>query len=271
MNVRISQLIVVFCTALLAAALNGCVLAVAGAMGAGAGAAVGSDSRTVDTMVDDEIIEQRAAEIIKTNPLLSDRSLFNVSVYSVSGNVLLVGQTLHMEYLNWCITEFKKLDYIRHIYNYVENRKPVSMATMTGDSYITSKIKAKMLLGQDIKSGRFKVVTEDGNVFLMGYVTRDEANRAVNVAKTVDGVTRVYTIFDYFDYPETYAQGYKREEIVIEPVDASSSGGYAAQSYRPAPQAVMIQPANSSSYVIPAASGDNGGAILVDDSDLLAP
>lgn len=238
--------------------LNGCVLAVAST---GATTAVSSDSRNIDTMVDDEMIEQKASEILKTNHLLSDEQLFSVSVYSVSGNVLMVGQTVHKEYIDWCVSEIKKLDSVRKIYNYVEYRKPVEFSVVSSDSYITSKIRTKLLFGEKISSGHFKVVTENSNVYLMGYVTRDESNRAVNVAKSVDGVQKVYTIFDYFDYPTTPDRADGKDNIEIEVVDVS----------QPA-QASSSGAANSSSYVAPASSSDNGGASLVNDSSgLLEP
>ena len=42
-----------------------------------------------------------------------------------------------------------------------------------------------------------KVVTENGEVFLMGLVNQQEAERAVNLARNVDGVARVIKAFEY--------------------------------------------------------------------------
>jgi osmotically-inducible protein OsmY len=43
----------------------------------------------------------------------------------------------------------------------------------------------------------FKVVTERGNVYLMGIVTQREGNIASEVAQGVSGVQRVVKIFEY--------------------------------------------------------------------------
>lgn len=235
---------------------SGCAAVVVGAGAGTAGAVIGSDSRTIESMTYDESIEQKASEILKTNKLLSDSKVFNVSVVSMSGNVLLVGQTTDTSYLKWCINEIQKLDYVRKVYNYVENKPPVSASTMASDTYITTKVKSKLLFGENIKSGRFKVVTEDGVVYLMGYVTEDEANRAVNLTTTVDGVKSIYKIFDYIvNYPTQQSQGYKNDPIDVYVVDSEKA----------------VNTSNSSTYVAPASVNDNGGAVLVEDNSLLAP
>jgi hypothetical protein len=54
-----------------------------------------------------------------------------------------------------------------------------------------------MLTTKGIDSTHFKVVTENSEVFLMGLVTRDEAEKAVNLARHVSGVKKVIKVFEY--------------------------------------------------------------------------
>ena len=42
----------------------------------------------------------------------------------------------------------------------------------------------------------FTIVVENGTVFLMGRVTANEANRATDIARNVNGVLKVVRIFD---------------------------------------------------------------------------
>ena len=51
---------------------NGCVTALVGATAAGAGAFIGSDSRTVDVQVDDQKIENQVARILKNDRMRSE-------------------------------------------------------------------------------------------------------------------------------------------------------------------------------------------------------
>ena len=162
---------------------------------------------------------------------------------------MLAGQTKNQAYYKSCLSKIKNVQYVRHVYDYVENRSPISQSAMSNDAWITSKVKSQLLFGKNISSGRFKVFTEDKVVFLMGYVTYDEANRAVNQVKNnVSGITKVVTIFDYMDgssNPDPRVEIRSKKSTV----NASSSMAAEAQS-----------------------SVDNGGAeIMGDDSDLLSP
>ncbi len=239
-------------------ALSGCAALVVGAGAGTAGAVIGSDSRTVGQMADDEKIEIDSREILKSDASLSDRQSFSVDVVSVNGQVLLVGQTTNAAYLSDCISRIERLNGVRKVYNYVENKAPVSAGVVANDTYITSKVKSMLLVGEKISSGRFKVVTEDSNVYLMGFVTHDEAKRAINQTKKVSGVKKIFTIFDYMNSPT-----------------AESSSGSSSSSE---PEVTSLnndsssQVRSSSSYAKETQSSvNNGGATIVDDDDLLAP
>ena len=96
---------------------NGCVTALVGATAAGAGAFIGSDSRTVDVQVDDQKIENQVARILKNDRMRSDSKVFRVDCVSVNGNVLLVGQTRDTEYMNWALGYIKKVPNVKRIFN----------------------------------------------------------------------------------------------------------------------------------------------------------
>ncbi|MCR5535984.1 MAG: BON domain-containing protein [Succinivibrio sp.] len=235
--------------------LSGCVTALVGATAAGTGLVIGSDSRTLDKMVHDERIEQEALEIVQSYKTTNtERMKFSIDVVSMCGNVLMVGQTQEQAALQEMIGKIRKIKNVRKIYNYVKNKAPISAGAVAQDSYITSKVKSALLLGNDIHSGRIKVYTEDRDVFLLGYVTRDEARRALNQTQKVEGINNIYHIFDYMqDIPAAGSS----VPVVNGTSGASSSSGYQ----------------NSSSSLQEQVSGsvDNGGATIVGNDDLLAP
>ncbi len=183
----------------LAASLNtGCVTALigAGAVGAvGAGTMIAADSRTAGTMIDDEAIELKGSRIISNNRELSKAS--KIEIVSVNGIVLLAGQCRYPDYVKYIKDKVAKLDGVKKVYSYIEDIEPVSLGQRSQDSWITSKVKTGLLFGEKINSGRFKVVTENSVVYLLGYVTRDEASRAVYVSKNIDGVRKIVRLFDY--------------------------------------------------------------------------
>ncbi|MFP6835158.1 MAG: BON domain-containing protein [Pseudomonadales bacterium] len=49
------------------------------------------------------------------------------------------------------------------------------------------------------EASKVKVVTENGVVYLMGLLPRDEADDAVEVARRVYGVQKIVKVFEYLD------------------------------------------------------------------------
>ena len=64
---------------------------------------------------------------------------------------------------------------------------------------ITGRINASFVDAKDLSASAFKVVTENGVVYLMGRVTQREADRATDIARSISGVQRVVQIFDIVD------------------------------------------------------------------------
>ncbi len=241
--------------------LNGCVTALVAGGAAAGGTMIGSDSRTVDVQMYDQQIENDARAILNDHKSDSDSKVFNVAVVSVNGNVLLAGQTTSWDYFQNCVAAIRKVQYVRKVYNYVEHRAPISGSAIAADAVITGQVKAMLLAGKGIASGRFKVFTEDKVVYLMGYVTRDESRRAVNQARKVSGIKRIVTIFDYMDSAGNPAPSVndKSQASVVDATGAPAAGSVNSSSS----MAAETQ-----------SSADNGGASIVgsnDDGGLLAP
>lgn len=244
--------------------LNGCGLIIAAGAGGAGVAAVQQDSRSIYNMAYDEGIEQNAYRFIKSNSVLSKPEDLRIAVTAFNGNVLITGQTINRDYLKWVVKQIEGLEHVRKVYNYATLQKPVPSTVVSSDALITSKIKAQLLFGKDINSNRFKVITENGNVFLMGIVNRDESKRAINTVLGIDGVRKVYHIFDYIDDTVYKGNGAQVEEkITVSPQKGSSS------DYQ--------KPQRNSSYVPPVQNQQNGGAYIMDEpmdsgpSSLLAP
>ena len=80
-----------------------------------------------------------------------------------------------------------------------------SVGTEIDDSVLTTKVKASFVDTKDLYGSAFKVVTEDGSVYLMGRVTQREGNLAGEVARGVSGVRKVVKVFDYISEGELTA------------------------------------------------------------------
>jgi osmotically-inducible protein OsmY len=54
-----------------------------------------------------------------------------------------------------------------------------------------------MLTDSSVPSSSIKVVTENGIVYLLGLVSRQEANQAASVVQSVSGVQKIVKLFQY--------------------------------------------------------------------------
>ena len=73
------------------------------------------------------------------------------------------------------------------------------MMARTNDAWLTTKIKTALFTGEDTETGRVKVVTENGIVYLMGLLSRTEADAAVETTRQVFGVQKIVKVFEYIN------------------------------------------------------------------------
>jgi osmotically-inducible protein OsmY len=175
--------------------LPGCAPAIVA--GAATGAAVAHDRRTFGSMIDDQTIEMKAGSAIVGNTTLRDQT--HVNVTSMNGIVLLSGEASTLEDRDQVLRLVRDVSGVRRISNELRIATPSPFGSRAKDSLITSAIKSRLLVSPDVDPTRVKVITENGTVYLMGIVTRDEGERAAGYAAGIDGVERVVKIYEYLD------------------------------------------------------------------------
>ena len=173
-------------------ALTGCVPAVI-AVGAGGTALVATDRRTTGTQVDDEGIELKVAQ--QANAQYGDRIHLNVTSYN--GIVLLTGEVPDQGVWASLGNLAKTTEKVRAVQNELVVAPNADLSARTNDTYITSKVKTRMIEANKFPPNAVKVVTERAVVYLMGIVTRPEGDAAGEVAATTSDVVRVVKVFDY--------------------------------------------------------------------------
>lgn len=153
--------------------------------------------RTRGTRIDDDLIETRAKSNIKhAHP---DLKKANVDVAAFNGIVLLTGQTPNEELRQLAEDATKTLSKVRKIHNEITIAGRLSFIARQNDLFLSAKVGAKMMANDDVDSSHVDVVTENGIVYLMGMVSREEADAATNVAQSVGGVQRIVKVFEYTD------------------------------------------------------------------------
>lgn len=176
--------------------LQGCIF-VAGAAAGAAGIAVVYDHRKIEAVVLDQNITKMVAANINKNP--EQRESSHIEVTTFNRIVLLTGQTTSAALRKEAEDIARSTADVQRVYNEITVKGPSSSLTRASDSWITAKIKTQMLAMKDLKSSSIKVVTENGSVYLMGIVSHQQADIAVDIARQVAGVQRVIKIFQYKD------------------------------------------------------------------------
>lgn len=166
-------------------------------VGAGTAAVAAHDRRTLGALIDDQTIELRAGAAIKADEVLARDT--HVNVTSVNGIVLLSGETATGELRDRALAKIREVAGVRRIVNEIRLAPPSSIGSRAHDSWLTTKVKTRLIHTENIDSTRVKVVTENDAVYLMGLVTRKEADVATEAASAVQGVTRVVKLFEYID------------------------------------------------------------------------
>jgi osmotically-inducible protein OsmY len=153
--------------------------------------------RTFGTVIDDEKLETVAlVNIRKADPWL-DQS--NIDVVSFNGIILLTGQTPTKELRTKAGDTVKIIHGVRQVFNEIQVQGQTSFIARSNDTWLTTKVKTVLLSNKSIDSGRIKVVTEDGVVYLLGLLTQEEANRAAQVVSTIGGVQKVVKAIEYIN------------------------------------------------------------------------
>jgi osmotically-inducible protein OsmY len=172
--------------------LQGCELAVLGAAG-GAAFSVIEDRRTSGTQIDDESIQLRAQSRISDR--FGDKA--HITVTSFNRMALITGEAPEEAVREEIGKIVLGVPNVRTITNEVQIAIPTPRASRIGDEVITSKVKARLVDAGKVSPVHAKVVTEAGVVYMMGVVTEQEAEAAVEIARTTGGVRKVVKIFEY--------------------------------------------------------------------------
>lgn len=175
--------------------LQGCAAAVVG--GGATGAALAVDRRTAGSVIDDQGIEIKARRAFAAEDELWEQS--NINTTSYNGIVLITGETPNNQLKSQITAIVTDLPKVRKVYNEMAIAAPSALSSRSSDTWLTSKVKTRLTAEKEVRALFIKVKTERGVVYLMGKVTRAEADTAVAVTRSTGGVQRVVKVFEYIE------------------------------------------------------------------------
>jgi osmotically-inducible protein OsmY len=161
----------------------------------GSGSYSSEDRRTTGMFIEDEAIELKSSRRIHQQ----FGNNVHINVTSYNRMVLLTGEAPTAVIK----TDIEKLvmgvDNVRRIFNEIAVAGNTSLASRSNDTLITSKVKARFIAERKFQINHVKIVTENAVVYLLGVVTRQEADSAAQIASSTSGVRKVVKVFEYLN------------------------------------------------------------------------
>ncbi|MCZ6525445.1 MAG: BON domain-containing protein [Gammaproteobacteria bacterium] len=165
--------------------------------GGAAGAAMVHDRRTPGTFIEDETIELKAIQAFFTDKEIHEQAHLNATSFNTV--VLLTGEAPTEELRQRIVEKVRNIPKVTHVYNEITIAAPSSLMSRSSDTVITTKVKTKLLHDKRTPGTRIKIVTENGVVYLIGLLSRAEADSATEIARHTRGVQKVVKLFQYID------------------------------------------------------------------------
>jgi len=191
------RLLPLACLALVVAGgplVAGCAAVVLGAT-AGAGTLVAMDRRSSSVRASDQAIESK----VTRDAANRWPSGVHLNVTSYDGKVLLTGEVPTAAIRDEIAQLAASTEYVRGVNNELVVGPETEYGARTQDTYITTKVKARLIEAGRFDANNVKVVTERSIVYLLGLVSREEGNAAAEIAASTTDVARVVKLFEYTD------------------------------------------------------------------------
>lgn len=163
------------------------------------GASLFYDRHNVIKKVDNYTLAFNAHQIIFDDKQLNCKYC-NLDLAVFNGDILLAGHVPTQTLRDLAAQRLRSVPDYRRVFVQIAVRPDLS--EVSNDSWITTKIRSRILADSDIDPNQFKIVTVDGIVYIMGDVRPKQALRVISIARKTSGVKRVVKLLRYFNLSE---------------------------------------------------------------------
>ena len=158
-------------------------------------ATMSNDRRSAGEIIDDKTLNFNLSNIVRKDAILEDMHI-NFMVYNKA--VLMLGEAPSIEARDYLEKQIKqKIPKIRKFINEVSVMPNSSYLSRAKDGIITVQVDALFLDQEVFHPTHVRVITERRTVYLMGAVTKREAEHATNLATKAKNVDKVVKLFNY--------------------------------------------------------------------------
>ena len=158
------------------------------------------DRRTRELIVIDKEIETEAYSELNSDDDLLNQCHITITAYN--GAVLVTGEAPSEELRKKIISIVQVVPNIKLLHDNLIIAPPSDSSSRVNDQFITEAIKKglnQIRTIPDFDPAMVKVITENGTVYLMGLVHRNEGAVVINVTRLQPGIKQIVTVFEYID------------------------------------------------------------------------
>jgi osmotically-inducible protein OsmY len=158
------------------------------------------DRRTREAILIDKDIETEAYSELNSEDDLLNQCHFTITAYN--GAVLITGEAPNEELRKKIISTVQVAPNVKLIHDNLIIASPSDSSSRANDELITDTVKTalnQIRTIPDFDPAMVKVITGNGNVYLMGLVHRDEGTVVINVTKLQPGIKQIIAVFEYID------------------------------------------------------------------------
>lgn len=143
---------------------------------------------------DDRITKQIVAEL-KKYPDISEQ--VRVQIFSYNKMVLLAGEAPTQTLIDKVGSVSATIAGVRKIYSYFELMPAISKADQETDSNLRMLLNSALFMSHGYHAIHPHLTVENGIVYVMGLLTLDESNKAIETIRQLQGVRRVVPLIEY--------------------------------------------------------------------------
>jgi len=158
------------------------------------------DRRSHEVISTDKIIETEAAAELNSDDEITSQSHITINAYN--GAILISGETANEALKNKIVSIVQVIPNVTLIHDNLLIEPPSDANSRANDQLITDTIRTALTQIKslpDFDPAMIQVVTENGTVFLMGIVRREEGAIVIKITRLQPGVKQIITLFEYAD------------------------------------------------------------------------
>ena len=149
-------------------------------------------------IMDDRPLDEDASDIAlyfsvkKALSQVQSKFFLDIQVTVFQGEVLLTGALPTIDLIDQAVEATWAVPDVRRVYNYIRLGQAQGVVDTSSEAAVSSAVRGQLMLTEGIKASNYKIVVENGVVYVMGLQsTPEEWEAALNVIKSTVGVQKV--------------------------------------------------------------------------------